>query len=65
MVITYSGLIGLIQTLGNQNIQNEERPTLHIFGPKETEERVEHMLKTCIFENKVVLEIHEIVPKKK
>ena len=59
-----SGLIGLIQTLGNQNIQNEERPTLHIFGPKETEERVEHMLKTCIFENKVVLEIHEIVPKR-
>jgi len=59
-----SGLIGLIQTLGNQNIQNEERPTLHIFGPKETEERMEHMLKTCIFENKVILEIHEIVPKR-
>jgi len=59
-----SGLIGLIQTLGNQNIQNEERPTLHIFGPKETEERMEHMLKTCIFENKVVLEIHEIIPKR-
>lgn len=59
-----SGLIGLIQTLGNQNIQNEERPTLHVYGPKETEERVEHMLKTCIFENKVVLEIHEIIPKR-
>jgi ribonuclease Z len=57
-----SGLIGLIQTLGNQNIQNDERPVLHIFGPKETEERVEYMLKTCIFENKVVLEIHEITP---
>jgi ribonuclease Z len=59
-----SGLIGLIQTLGNQQIQNEERPTLHIFGPKETEERMEHMLKTCIFENKVLLEIHEIIPKR-
>jgi len=57
-----SGLIGLIQTLGNQQIQNEERPVLHIFGPKETEERMEHMLKTCIFENKVTLEIHEINP---
>jgi len=59
-----SGLIGLIQTLGNQQIQNEERPILHIFGPKETEERMEHMLKTCIFENKVILEIHELNPKR-
>ena len=59
-----SGLIGLIQTLGNQQIQNEERPVLHIYGPKETEERMEHMLKTCIFENKVILEIHEIIPQR-
>ena len=59
-----SGLIGLIQTLGNQNIQNEERPVLHIFGPRETEERIEHMLKTCIFENKITLEIHELLPKR-
>jgi ribonuclease Z len=59
-----SGLIGLIQTLGNQQIQNEERPTLHIYGPRETEERMEHMLKTCIFENKVLLEIHEIIPQR-
>ena len=59
-----SGLIGLIQTLGNQNSQNDERPTLHIFGPRETKERMEHMLKTCIFENKVLLEIHEIIPQR-
>lgn len=59
-----SGLIGLIQTLGNQQMQNEERPTLHIYGPKETEERMEHMLRTCIFENKVILEIHELNPKR-
>ena len=59
-----SGVIGLIQTLGNQQIQNEEKPVLHIYGPKETEERMEHMLKTCIFENKVTLEIHEIIPKR-
>ena len=59
-----SGLIGLIQTLGNQNIQNGERLTLHVFGPKETEERMEHMLKTCIFENKIILEIHELLPKR-
>jgi ribonuclease Z len=25
---------------------------------------MEHMLKTCIFENKVVLEIHELIPKR-
>jgi len=58
-----SGLIGLIQTLGNQNAQNEERPVLHIFGPKETEKRVENLLHTCIFENKIVIEVHEIIPR--
>jgi ribonuclease Z len=59
-----SGLIGLIQTLGNQQVQNDERPVLHVYGPKETEERMEHMLKTCIFENKIVLEIHELIPQR-
>ena len=59
-----SGLIGLIQTIGNQNAQNEDVPVLHIFGPRETEERIEHMLKTCIFDsNKMRLEIHELHPK--
>ena len=58
-----SGLIGLIQTLGNQNAQNEERPVIHIFGPKETEMRIENLLKTCIFENKLIMEVHEIIPK--
>ena len=59
-----SGLIGLIQTLGNQNAQNEEKKKLIIFGPKETEKRIEHLLQTCIFDNKLVMEVHEIVPKK-
>ncbi len=63
-----SGLIGLIQTIGNQNAQNREETgdtiTLHIFGPKETEERIEHLLKTCIFENKLNIEVHEIIPKR-
>lgn len=63
-----SGLIGLIQTIGNQNAQFREETgnttTLHIYGPKETEERIEHLLKTCIFENKLNLEIHEIIPKR-
>jgi len=58
-----SGLIGLIQTLGNQNAQNEERPIVHIFGPKETEQRLENLFRTCIFENKLIMEVHEIIPK--
>jgi len=57
-----SGLIGLIQTLGNQNALNEERPVIHIYGPRETEMRIENLLKTCIFENKLKLEVHEITP---
>ena len=59
-----SGLIGLIQTLGNQLSANEERKKLHIYGPKETEQRMEHLLRTCIFDNKIILEIHEIIPKR-
>jgi len=55
-----SGLIGLIQTLGNQQMQSEEPPVLHIYGPAETEERIEHMLKTCIFENRLRIEVHEL-----
>ncbi|MGV8150454.1 MAG: ribonuclease Z [Candidatus Woesearchaeota archaeon] len=59
-----SGLIGLIQTLGNQNAQNEDKKKLIIFGPKETERRIEHLLQTCIFDNKLLMEVHEINPKK-
>lgn len=59
-----SGLIGLIQTLGNQLSANEERKRVHIYGPKETEQRMEHLIKTCIFDNKLILEVHEIIPKK-
>lgn len=59
-----SGLIGLIQTLGNQTAQNEERKKLIIFGPRETEKRMEHLLQTCIFDNKLAMQVHEINPKK-
>lgn len=58
-----SGLIGLIQTLGNQNFQNEDRKKIIIYGPKETEKRMEHLLQTCIFDNKLLIEIHEVIPK--
>lgn len=59
-----SGLIGLIQTIGNQQAQNEEIPVLHIYGPKETEKRIEHLLQTCIFDNKLHIEVHELIPRK-
>ena len=61
-----SGLIGLIQTMGNQTGQEPgvERKTIHLFGPKETERRVEHMMQTCIFENKLNIVVHEIHPKR-
>ena len=63
-----SGLIGLIQTLGNQTFQGApgeyiEKKTIHIYGPKETEQRIENLLRTCIFENKLKMEVHEIIPK--
>jgi len=59
-----SGLIGLIQTLGNQNMQNDSPKKVFIYGPKETAQRIENLLKTCIFDNKLDMEIHEVLPKK-
>ncbi|MBR9692884.1 ribonuclease Z [Candidatus Woesearchaeota archaeon] len=53
-----SGLIGLIQTIFNSDYQH----TLHIYGPKGTKMRMEHLRKTVDFENKVDLEIHELTP---
>jgi len=54
-----SGIIGLIQTLGN----NETPPRLTIYGPRETKKRMEHMMQTCIFDNRVELDIVELDPK--
>ncbi len=54
-----SGIIGLLQTVGNE----AEPPHIKIFGPRETKKRVEHMMQTCIFDNKIDLEVHELEPK--
>ncbi len=60
-----SGIIGLIQTMGNDLANaGEDTPRLMIFGPEETKKRVDHMLQTCIFESKVEIEVKELVPKK-
>ncbi len=52
------GLIGLIQTIFNSEYQH----TLHIYGPKGSETRLEHLRKTVDFENPVDIEVHELTP---
>jgi ribonuclease Z len=56
-----SGLIGLIQTLGN----TEEPGVLTIFGPQGTEERMHHLLNSCIFDLRIKINIKELNIKKK
>ena len=55
-----SGIIGLLQTIGNEAMPQK----IMIFGPRETKKRVEHMMQTCIFDNKVELQVEELNPKK-
>jgi len=55
-----SGIIGLIQTIGNSV---EETPKLEIFGPVGTEMRMKHLMQSCIFENKVDIRITELNPR--
>lgn len=54
-----SGLIGLIQTIGDE----EFPPKLDVYGPRQTNMRMFHMLRTCAFTQNVKLEIHEVDPK--
>jgi ribonuclease Z len=54
------GLIGLIQTIFNSDYQE----TLHIYGPKGSKERFEHLRRSVDFENPVSIEVHELEPGK-
>jgi ribonuclease Z len=54
-----AGLIGLIQTIGNSNYQG----TLHIYGPRDTKEKMFHIMNATIFENRIDIDVHELVPK--
>ncbi|MFH1063567.1 MAG: ribonuclease Z [Candidatus Woesearchaeota archaeon] len=54
-----SGIIGLLQTVGNET----EPPKIMIYGPRETKKRVDHMMQTCIFDNRVDLEVFDLEPK--
>ena len=56
-----SGIVGLIQTVGNDDFE----PVLDIYGPKGTKFHMEHLMKSCIFDTKVELRIHELDPKKR
>lgn len=54
------GLIGLLQTISN----NENPQKVTIYGPKETKERIFHLLKAVSFENnRLELDIKEMNPK--
>lgn len=54
-----SGLIGLLQTISN----NENPQKVTIFGPRETRERIAHLLRAVSFEeSRMELEIKEINP---
>jgi ribonuclease Z len=52
-----AGILGLIQTMGNSNYDG----TLHIYGPKGTKEHMFHMMNATIFENKLDIEVHELL----
>lgn len=51
-----AGLIGLLQTLGNEKVQAH----LGVYGPVGTKRRMDFLLKTCSFDLGVELEVKEI-----
>ncbi|MFC1753762.1 ribonuclease Z [Thermoproteota archaeon] len=53
-----SGIIGLLQTIGN----DESPPKIEIFGPKGTMNHMKGLMSACIFEARVDLKVHELVP---
>lgn len=55
-----SGIIGLIQTLGNIEGYTE----LNIYGPTGTKEKMNHLLQTCYFDLRIKINIFELNPKK-
>lgn len=52
-----SGLVGLLQTIGN--FSGVEK-TLRLFGPVGTKEHLNALMNSCIFENKLNLEVTEL-----
>ncbi|MFH1072136.1 MAG: ribonuclease Z [Nanoarchaeota archaeon] len=54
-----AGLIGLIQTLGNE----DRSATLTIYGPAGTKERLNHLMQAVAFDLRVNITVHELKPK--
>lgn len=60
-----SGLIGLIQTVGNAlgtGLEAEKSKILEIFGPRGSEEHLYHLMHSCIFDNKLDIRLTELDP---
>ena len=55
-----AGLIGLLQTIAKK----EEMPKLDLYGPKGTKTYMNNLLKSCYFDTRVDLKIHELSPRK-
>jgi ribonuclease Z len=55
-----SGLVGLIQTLGNFSAEGK---SVKLFGPVGTKKYLANMMKGCIFETKLELDVVELNPK--
>ncbi|MFW6378912.1 MAG: ribonuclease Z [Nanoarchaeota archaeon] len=52
-----SGLIGLIQTLGNFS-EGEKR--IRLFGPEGTKHHLDHLMNSCLFETQLEIDVNEI-----
>lgn len=54
-----SGIVGLLQTLGNE----ENLPSIEVYGPKDTKEHMKHLTASCKFDVQVKLKVIELIPK--
>ncbi len=54
------GLIGLLHTIGNK----EKGTSVEIYGPAGTKNYMQHLLKSCFFDVRLQLNVHEMKPKK-
>ncbi|MFP4523061.1 MAG: ribonuclease Z [Candidatus Nanoarchaeia archaeon] len=55
-----SGLVGILQTIGN--FCGEEK-TIQLYGPKGSKDYFTHLMNSCIFESKILVEVIEITAK--
>lgn len=55
-----SGLIGLIQTIGNVPEPGE----LNVVGPQGTNKHMHHLINSAIFDPRLTINIHEVYPEK-